>query len=1033
MLTLHTAGLGATLGLSSSQLHLLPDHDEDPERWRRRSEAAWSQFPDQRIDALRMGEIAFAARLEQMFRLLDSEGVHFRFEPGPLPLGQGGSPSDEIEEVDLERAETGGSIELRKQVLCEPISVEYLLLEYARLTDECASNGNAQDLSANAVPRLLVPETPTDDLQRFWTECDGTSSVLEIADRLGWPERQCKASIVELSVKGYLRFADDRELLAMAQAELTQNFLTRAAARLSAWVDTTRPGPPDGADVDLLLDEWASGKLPVVLASMQAHTARALLRRIELVDWDVPNSIQRWKEMRTHHRRDTISELHLIQWQLRSEDEADAPQMSDLLKLARTFQENDCFMRAAVLLRTAAQRMPETTSVRLEVGTRLIAVGLADEGAGWVLEACRTLIESGHAEKALGPLRNLLESDPTSRDARHLLAQAKSQSASGRKQRRNLILGSTMLVLVGAGAVVKVKLDDAYDQRLSEIAALASDPDGALAQLDKEFADDNGDRVATLRNTLVGKIEARKQGQRHAWLDEFKSIKNECGNGVPIEGLNKALELSDPPYMEEGENWPSLAELLDTIAARLEQSYAQLPPLDLEALTADSEPSTPQERALSASIEELVDTALERERTFTLDAFINRLASLASRVEERTRQRDGEIERRRAESLIEQQDRLLTSARNHRQAGDIERAVDSYRRLFAMEGAEAIRVVLGREKEEAEQHLSALELAKEFSLVGEHEAALAALEEFCNRPHEHALPWIVESVPTGAEVILSDGSVRETPFRMSTKIGESVELTFELEGHEAETLTVDRPTQVTALLSHLPTTAWKSSARVTALPVKTEGGHLLTNRAGDIVLLDEHGDVAWSSHLESLGGVARTPVFLPDRPDSLLILTEEGVAWLVELEDGRIEGPWSMNSPPIAGPTPTGAGTLATFADGRTALWTRRLKPQVRGPDDTPFEPEPQQPDSYGSDSGMAVLRRSANSSSTLTTPWGDWSVEVDRERYHVRHAGAPERSFHVRRNGEWAFVAWQAPDPSLPEGRLWISDDEGLRAFVPE
>src|SRR6185503_18490546 len=83
VLTLTTkSGLKSTLGVQSGLLHLLPEIDEDPEYWRNRARQAWVKDPDFRIDSLRMVEIARAQRIENIYSLLDSEGVHFRFLPG---------------------------------------------------------------------------------------------------------------------------------------------------------------------------------------------------------------------------------------------------------------------------------------------------------------------------------------------------------------------------------------------------------------------------------------------------------------------------------------------------------------------------------------------------------------------------------------------------------------------------------------------------------------------------------------------------------------------------------------------------------------------------------------------------------------------------------------------------------------------------------------------------------------------------------------------------------------------------------------
>src|SRR5688572_6584859 len=122
VLTLHGSGANATLGVQNGQLFLLPEPHEDPEIWRKRCERAWIKDPNQRIDTLRMSEIAYAARLERMFELLDSEGVHFRFEAGPLPSA---TPSTDIEpaEIDLDRPTTRTDrIEAKVPVHCPGIS-----------------------------------------------------------------------------------------------------------------------------------------------------------------------------------------------------------------------------------------------------------------------------------------------------------------------------------------------------------------------------------------------------------------------------------------------------------------------------------------------------------------------------------------------------------------------------------------------------------------------------------------------------------------------------------------------------------------------------------------------------------------------------------------------------------------------------------------------------------------------------------------------------------------------------------------------
>src|SRR5688572_27802726 len=123
VLTLRGGALSARLGVQEGQILLLPEEDEDPETWRKRSERAWIKDPDQRIDKLRMREIAFAARTEIMFQLLDCEGVHFRFEPGPLPdLTRPPARRAATENNDsLQRPHTGNELEILPPVTCPPI------------------------------------------------------------------------------------------------------------------------------------------------------------------------------------------------------------------------------------------------------------------------------------------------------------------------------------------------------------------------------------------------------------------------------------------------------------------------------------------------------------------------------------------------------------------------------------------------------------------------------------------------------------------------------------------------------------------------------------------------------------------------------------------------------------------------------------------------------------------------------------------------------------------------------------------------
>src|SRR6202008_2527171 len=98
-------------------------------------------------------------------------------------------------------------------VYCEPVSVEFLLLEHARLSDEC---GDSRQLSIHEVPCPLV-EASLLPGEKLFSECDASSNVVEISDRLAWPLRQTKAAIWVLLASGHLRLANANELAALTR------------------------------------------------------------------------------------------------------------------------------------------------------------------------------------------------------------------------------------------------------------------------------------------------------------------------------------------------------------------------------------------------------------------------------------------------------------------------------------------------------------------------------------------------------------------------------------------------------------------------------------------------------------------------------------------------------------------------------------------------------------------------------------------------------------------------------------------------
>ncbi len=265
-------------------------------------------------------------------------------------------------------------------------------------------------------------------------------------------------------------------------------------------------------------------------------------------------------------------------------------------------------------------------------------------------------------------------------------------------------------------------------------------------------------------------------------------------------------------------------------------------------------------------------------------------------------------------------------------------------------------------------------------------------------------------------------------------------------GHETVRVQFDDPADQRVVLSRIPDRHWSSSGRIESVPVAMAGEHVVADRSGNLARIDARGELAWEQSLESLGGIARTPVSLPRRTGTLLCITEDGDAWFLEADTGELEGPWSMGIPPVEGPIPTETGAFVRFEDGRTAVWESRLRPEIlpvpkaRGLQEDPHVAVARRRTEaiangtfYGTQAGLEVLRRGSDTDLELSSPWTTWKVRIERDAYWVsRENGEDEKPFAIRRSGDWMYVAWEAPSADAPSGRLWISDEEGLRAFEP-
>ncbi len=1029
VLTLYGGGLSATVGVLSGQIHLLPEPDEDPEIWRKRAGQTWPDDENERVDSLRMVDIAYAARLERMFELLDCEGVHFRFEQGALPNSDPLSTDPALAELTTERPK---ELDARVPVFCAPISVEFLLLEHARLSDECNAHGDSKGLSIHEVlcPLIDASQLPGDKL---FAECDGISNVIEVSDRLSWPLRQTKAAVFARLAHGHLRLASANELAALTRTELVKNRFLRAASRLSGWAQSATPGVPDQGEAELLIEEWNGGKLVLALAGTSSSDTRTVLRRMELAEADPKASLARWREICKHHRHDLIAEVHVLRLGLALEDETQKPGFAELMKVARHFLEQGRLMRAGAMLTAAASRNPEGTPNRLELGNRMLASGMVEEATPWLLEACRTMIAGGLADKALAPLRALVAADPTNRDARSLFNVARASSTQGKAKTRNLWIALAMSVLLALAAVVQVHNDNAIQERLSELESSNQRPEILLRTLDTDFPESSNARVIELKHLFAGAVRKRETSEREEWIARYTKCATECESGDALLGLDSIVELPAPPKLTlVRDAWPTVSDTLQVLAARLEQSVGEL---SQGASVPGSDDS--QEKRIAEQVRDLIALGNSKPRSDALDGFLLRMNSLLDTLHDRDEQRSTALKEAKRRDDSGEQETMLAAARARSKQGDLEGAWKAYQSVIARDTAGMLTKALAPEMHLLEQHRSAVARARELALAGRHAEAINELqkEKACPSPSDHLLPWRVISTPVGAHVRFNDGTLLVTPCTIESAPGKPTNFTLELKGFEQLPVHTDGPANVAVLLSRLPQRWWRAEGKVEAAPVAVQDDHLLVDRQGGIVRMGADSALRWQHQFDSLSGIARAPVILPGRPDALLCLTEDGNAWVVGAADGHLEGPWDVGSPPIAGPYVQDGSVRARFSTGKECRWDSRLKPEVieHPADEAQLSPAELQA-AHGSDAGLAMLRRrDAGLGAQFDSPYAnEWTVEVRDKVFLVRERAEQGRSFFVRRSGEWSYLAWEAPSTSAAQGRLWISDGVGLRGYEP-
>ncbi len=1009
VLRLHARnGLTSTLGLSEGVVSFLPDDGEDPQMWRDRVRQSWIHDFDDRMIALRMSEVARAHRIERVYEILDSEGAHFRFQPGSIPSE---SASTTIEDPSQGRL---------GEVHCKGCPVELLLLEYARMSDETEGAAAELGFTNYVVPRTLDPGGAEERNIRFLQECDGLSTLVEISDRMGWPIRQTRLVFLEHLRQSEVRLAEYRELLVLAQKELSHGHVSRASARLVGWIQASPPGPLDEGDAELLAGEFKADRMGPLLNLMPTRESRAMLRRIDHRLGDQATAVRHWRELGRLKRTDPIIEIHRIIAEFDWEEDPECPSLRDILDAARRLREGNYPGRSAALLRMAASTEPSNASSRLEIGLGMLDCGLIEEGAAWILDACQTLIASGQAERAISPLRTLLETDGSIREARRMLGQLKHLTVRRQLFRKNSAIVLSIVAIIGSTAWVHLKSQEQRDTRLAQVQSMLDQPGQAQALLDTYFAKDSTPEIRDLRDTIFERLRTQESEWRTAWFESYREAQLACSLGEPEQGLRHALELSKPPTLTTiVEGWPLMTDLYNGLAARLEKDMESLGEVEL-----DDPDQVERERLLAGVVRKVsavMDGVEEEVDTGDLD---QRLQEIDSELSWRIKDRIDRIEFRDREELLSRQDLMLAAARAHDLTGDLNKSIEVYENLIATDQSGRLAEIFEEELLDVRRRDKAYTQARSLSMEGEHFKALELLEEEFEDPHSLPLPWTLNVFPADAMVHLSDGSTRSVPFVYESRPGETVSFSIEREDHSSQPLVIDTPGDHFVWLSRNPERSWSPGGRVDALPVALGEDQIVCDRTGNIARLGADEKPIWQSKILSLGGIGRAPIFLPSRPEHLLLLTEDGEAWLLDSRDGERTGPWIMGSSPLEGPVATSEGVLAQLKDGRMMYWTNRVKP-IEKP-----EARIEKDQHSGTTVGMAVLSREDGSRRLLESPWTAWRVELQDEVYRVTRAGDPQGGYAIRRDGDWSYLAWEAPNPSAPDGRLWISDGGGLAAF---
>jgi len=591
-----------------------------------------------------------------------------------------------------------------------------------------------------------------------------------------------------------------------------------------------------------------------------------------------------------------------------------------------------------------------------------------------------------------------------------------------KRQRWSLMVGLSLGLVISLVAFVRYRTYREIEFWIREAEAVGN-PLTVLSMLEEKFGADPPQRIVELRNMVLQRKKGLDTLAYKEWMKTYEAAEDACRFGDPLDGLLRTLELPvHPDIPTPGKAWPEPPQLFGLLSANLEQRSIEVD-VSEDAVLEELKP----EELLIDLMHEVLETLPPETMRNEAHPFRFRVVQLLQEVMERRGQRAERREEMLSEEKELRQDILLATARAHERAGALERSLLSYEELLASDEELANIKELKREISSVRAHWRAVKTALRLADEGRHAEAATTLRDVCPRPSEHLLPFHVDSLPRGAKVKLPNGRERPTPFVTKAGVGEKLELVFKHKGFRNRTIELIDPQDLIVHLNRFPERTWESSHRIEAIPVRAGDDHIVADRYGRVQRIDADSEALWQVELGTLGGIARTPVFLPQKPGWLLLVSEDGLAWLIHAEDGEHKGPQKLSGFPVDGPVLGPQGVRVLFDNGQIGTWRSDLEPRYVAAEENAkrLEVSTVVPESVLHARDILMVE------DVLRSPWNSWTVDIQETDYRIVNENG--MGFTAERGGQWIFIAWEAPKTFTPQGRLWVSDEKGLRSYLPD